>query len=81
MPVYTQTPDGFKVPGKIWKIRKALYGLRKSLQLWQQDLAIMLMKFGLLPVLEEECLYSNKYTIVLVYVNDIIIINLLTPAA
>jgi hypothetical protein len=80
-PVYTRTPDGFKVPGKIWKIRKALYGLRKSPRLWQRDLTATLMKFGLLPVPEEECLYSNEYMIVLVYVDDIIIVNLPTPAA
>jgi hypothetical protein len=80
-PVYTRTPDGFKVSGKIWKLRKALYSLKKSPWLWQQDLATILMRFGLLPVLEEECLYANEYIIVLVYVDDIIIINLPTPAA
>jgi hypothetical protein len=74
-------PDGFKVSGKIWKIRKVLYRLRKSRQLWQRDLKTTLIKFGLLPVPEEECLFSNKYMIVLVYINDIIIANLPTPAA
>jgi hypothetical protein len=81
MPIYTQMPDGFKVSGKIWKIRKALYRLRKSGQLWQRDLKTILMKFGLLPVPEEECLFLNKYMIILVYINNIIIINLPTPAA
>ena len=28
--VYTACPPGYCTPGKVWKLRKALYGLRKS---------------------------------------------------
>ncbi len=74
-PVYTKTPDGFRVKGKVWRVTKALYGLRKAPRLWQQDLATTLLNHGLLPVPEEECLYSNEFMIVLVYVDDFIIAN------
>ncbi|KAI9038950.1 uncharacterized protein KD926_010050 [Aspergillus affinis] len=79
--VYTRTPEGFHTKGKIWKLRKALYGLRKSLRLWQRALATTLLRFGLIPVPEEQCLFVNEYMIVLVYVDDILVINLPTPEA
>ncbi|KAI9037493.1 uncharacterized protein KD926_000288 [Aspergillus affinis] len=79
--VYTRTPEGFHTKGKIWKLRKALYGLRKSPRLWQRALATTLLRFGLIPVPEEQCLFVNEYMIVLVYVDDILVINLPTPEA
>ena len=46
-PTYTQMPEGFQSLGKCWKLRRALYGLRISPRLWQQEAASVLRKLGL----------------------------------
>jgi hypothetical protein len=38
----------------------------------------MIKVYGLRPVLDEEYLFSNKFMLVLIYVDNILIINLLT---
>ncbi|OQD78048.1 hypothetical protein PENANT_c094G02586, partial [Penicillium antarcticum] len=46
-------PEGFGTPSKCWKLRKALYGLRISPRLWQQEAAGVLTKLGLRQVPED----------------------------
>ena len=36
--VYMRQPPGYKAPGKVLRLRKALYGLRRSPILWQKEL-------------------------------------------
>ncbi|CBF74296.1 uncharacterized protein ANIA_04289 [Aspergillus nidulans FGSC A4] len=79
--IYARMPEGFKQPGKVWKVLKALYGLRKSPKLWQEELSAMLQEYGLEAVPEEECLFTSINLLVLFYVDDIIIINRPTPEA
>jgi hypothetical protein len=77
-PVYTRMPPGHGIPGKIWKLLRALYSLWKLPWLWQEDLSIIIKAHGLQPVLDKECLFTNKFMLVLIYVNNILIINLPT---
>lgn len=73
--VYTCMPEGFGATGKCWKLSRALYGLRRSPRLWQQEVTQILKKLGLQPVPEDPCLFVKDRIIILVYVDDIIIVN------
>jgi hypothetical protein len=50
--VYTYLPDGFKIPGKLLRLRRALYRLRRSPLLWLQELTSALLELGLEPIPE-----------------------------
>ncbi|KAJ6030953.1 uncharacterized protein N7446_007597 [Penicillium canescens] len=71
--VYTRMPEGFVTIGKCWKLQKALYGLRISPRLWQQEAARVLMKLGFRQVPEDPCVFIADSIIVFFYVDDILI--------
>jgi hypothetical protein len=71
--VYTQMPEGFGKPGSCWKLLRALYGLRISPRLWQQEAASVLQKLGLQQVPEDPCDFVGNGIIVFFYVDDILI--------
>lgn len=58
----------------VWRLRKALYGLRKSLCLWQREVIRVLEKLGFTYVLEDPCLFICDGIIIFFYVDDIIIV-------
>lgn len=70
--VYCELPDGFKLPGKIIRLLKALYGLRRSPRLWNKDLSATLEGMGLRPSKEDPCVFTNGWLIVFFFVDDII---------
>lgn len=72
-PVYTVMPQGFEKAGKVWKLEKALYGLRISPKLWQQEASAVLTKIGLTQVPEDPCVFVGHGIIVFFYVDDILI--------
>jgi hypothetical protein len=65
-------PPGFKKPGKVLLLRKALYRLRRSLLLWQQKLTDVFTNLGFKPVLQEPCVAISSGTVVFYYVNNIV---------
>ncbi|KAJ5748146.1 uncharacterized protein N7511_009842 [Penicillium nucicola] len=71
--VYTRSPEGFETPGKCWKLRKALYGLRISPRLWQYEASRVLSQLGLQQVPEDPCVFIGDGLIVFFYVDDILI--------
>jgi hypothetical protein len=71
--VYIELPDGFKKPGMAARLLRALYGLRRSPQLWQRLLSSTLTDLGLTCVPEEPCLFVNQWLIIFFYVDDIVI--------
>jgi hypothetical protein len=73
--VYVRFPDGFEQPGFCLQLQRALYGLRQSPLLWFTDLTATLIKLGLRPVPEAECLYVSNKLIVFFYVDDIAILS------
>ncbi|CCE34829.1 related to retrotransposon HobS hobase [Claviceps purpurea 20.1] len=75
LPVTCELPDGFKVDGECVELLRALYGLRDSPQLWFEELSSKLKKLGLIPSLEEPCLfYTEARDVFLIFfVDDIII--------
>lgn len=54
-------------------VLRALYGLKESPILWYNELRRQLIKLGLKPVDGFPCLYTSRWLILFVYVNDIVI--------
>ncbi|CAG8897453.1 unnamed protein product [Penicillium nalgiovense] len=73
--VYTRCPPGFEALGRCWMLHRALYGLRMSPRLWQQEATRVLVKLGLTPIPEDPCIFVKDGIIVFFYVDDIIIVN------
>jgi len=77
--IYISCPDGYKEAGRdiCLKLRKALYGLRKSPKLWFNEFSTALQKLGLTPVPDEPCLFIHptKLIIVFFYVDDILLMS------
>ena len=74
--VICDLPDGFKVPGKCVKLKRALYGLKDSPLLWYEELSRSLQDQKLIPSKEEPCLFFSKdrRIFILFYVDDILLI-------
>ena len=69
--VYIELPDGYKLPGKVGRLLRALYGLRRSPLLWQKLLSGALRELGLQAGQEEPCLFLIDYLIIFFFVDDI----------
>jgi len=70
--VYMKMPPGFTKQGKVLRLRKALYGLRRSPLLWQKNLTSSLRDLGFKEVPQEPCVMLNGSIIVFFYVDDIV---------
>jgi transposase InsO family protein len=70
--VYMKMPPGFTKPGKVLRLQKALYGLRRSPLLWQMNLTNSLRKLGFREVPQEPCVMLNGGIVVFFYVDDIV---------
>lgn len=70
--VFMRMPPGFQKYGTVLKLRKALYGLRRSPLLWQQDLTQTLRDLGFKTVPEEPCVMLRDGVIVFFFVDDLI---------
>ena len=75
--VYIIMPEGYKKGRKdmVLKLRKALYGLRKSPKLWFIEISATLRRLGLIPVPDEPCLFVHptKPILIFFYVDDILL--------
>ena len=69
--VYVELPDGYKLTGKVGRLLRALYGLRRSPLLWQKLLSGALTELGLQAGKEEPCLFLTDHLIVFFFVDDI----------
>jgi hypothetical protein len=76
--VYCELPEGFKHenPDICILLLRALYGLRPSPRLWQDNFSDTLSDLGLKQVPEEPCLYisTTSSVIVFFYVDDIVLL-------
>jgi hypothetical protein len=61
----------------LWKLKKALYGLRKAPALWHQCLAAMLGKIGLKQLVSDSSLYYGEISglVVFVHVDDLLAVG------
>ncbi|KAH7471650.1 hypothetical protein FOMA001_g13746 [Fusarium oxysporum f. sp. matthiolae] len=71
--VYMRMPGGYRKPGLILKLQKALYGLRQSPLLWQKELTTTLTNIGFKSVPHEPCCLSKGGILIFFYVDDLIV--------
>ncbi|GJV02994.1 retrovirus-related pol polyprotein from transposon TNT 1-94 [Tanacetum coccineum] len=77
--VYVSQPPGFvdpDFPNRVYKVKKALYGLHQALRAWYETLSTYLLKNGFRRGTIDKTLFINKINndirLVQVYVDDII---------
>ena len=71
--VYMRMPHGYRKPGTILQVNKALYGLRVSPLLWQKEFTSTLKALGFQTVPHEPCCLIKDGIFVFFYVDDIIL--------
>ena len=74
-PVYCHLPEGFTDSDHLWKLNRALYGLKTSPLLWYKELTKTLTELGLYEVKDAPCLWKNDKLLVFFYVDDIVVLS------
>lgn len=74
--VYMKQPTGFGVPGKVWLLLQALYGLKQSAFLWYDCFteALEALSFSALP--DDICVHVKHITplsYIIIYVDDALV--------
>jgi len=72
--VYCEFPDGYHVPGYCLFLDRALYGLKRSPVLWQEEFSRTLSELGLKAIPEEPCLWTDGKVILFFFVDDIVLL-------
>lgn len=72
--IYVRLPPGFERQGYAWKLRKALYGLRRSPLLWYRELIAFFEGLGFKRCFEDSCVVTNGRIIIFFYVDDLVIL-------
>ena len=70
--VFMRMPPGYGEQGKVLKLNRALYGLRRSPLLWQQKLTDEMKKLGFKEIPQEPCVVQKNGIIGFFYVDDIV---------
>lgn len=75
--VYLVKPEGMKNDGKVLKLRRSLYGLKKSPRYWNERFDKLMMQEGFIRSKCDYCLYYKKGMkfYVLLYVDDVLLIS------
>lgn len=78
--VYVTQPDSFFIKGsenKVYKLKKALYGLKRAPRAWNEKLNTILKELNFFKCSKEPSLYQKKeeehLLIVAVYVDDLLV--------
>jgi hypothetical protein len=75
--IYMRPPQGFEMPGKVYKLNKSLYGLKQAARAWNDKFNETLLEIGFQQNDTDKCLYvlseleSKCY--LLVHVDDILL--------
>ena len=74
--IYVNPPDGYKRPGKIWKLKKSLYGIKQAPKCWHKALVQAFKMYDFLPCEFDPCVFTNndQSIYVAVYVDDLLVI-------
>ncbi|KAE8548982.1 hypothetical protein EYB25_009365 [Talaromyces marneffei] len=71
--MYMKMPPGYRKRGLIYRINKAIYGLRRSPLLWQEELTGTLKDLGFKAVPHEPCCMLRSGIILFFYIDDIVL--------
>ena len=73
----TPPPEYYKGKDVLWKLKKAMYGLKNSPKLWQDHFASTMKELGYTRMKTDPNLYCNKTTghYVLAYVDDLLMVG------
>ena len=75
--IYVQPPAEwyYNSPTTLWRLKKAMYGLRTSPKLWQQHLGEVLRQQNLRQCKADRCLWTTPGLGVLIYVDDLLLLG------
>ena len=65
-----QMPTGYRIPGKVLRVNKVLYGLRRLLLLWQKNFTTTLQSLGFKVVSYEPCIIIKGGILVFFFVDN-----------
>ena len=71
--VFMKMPHGYRKPGRILRLNRALYGLRRSPILWHKAFYTSLVGIGFKPVPHERCCLTLDGILIFFYVDDIVV--------
>ena len=71
--IYVELPGGFGKPGKVCRLRKALYELKQFSRVWYNTLATFLRDQGFLAMDADLSVFANGKVIIVIYVDDLLI--------
>ena len=80
--VYMKWLEGFTIKGKnelVYKLKKSLYGLKKSPRMWYQNFNMYIQELGFMSSWANHCVYNQKvsdyFIYVVLYVNDMLLVE------
>jgi len=69
--VFMEQPPGFEHDdNKVYRLKKAIYGLKQAGRQWNIKFSSSLVEYGLKQCSEDDCIFFNKDIIVALYVDD-----------
>lgn len=78
--LFIEQPDGYAddKDGKVWKLNKAIYGIKQAPYEWNKEINNLLITIGFKRLKTDPCLYtkiskSGKVIVLFVFVDDIVI--------
>lgn len=70
--IFVEMPKGYEIEGKVYKLKKSIYGLHQGPINFYNHLKEGLEERGFVQSKFEPCLFSNGKAICLVYVDDVL---------
>jgi len=71
--IFMEMPLGYRLDGKVWKLKKTLYGLKQAPRAWHKKLTEELQKLGFLCSSADPGLFIGHDALLVVYVDDSLI--------
>ena len=57
--VYIMPPPGLAVKGRVWRLNKAVYGLKQAANVWYKKWVTVMLGVGLKPSQSDPCLFLS----------------------
>ena len=71
--IWMRQPPGYDDgSGKVWKLKKSLYGLKQASRAWNTKLVQVLVDLGFLPLISDPCFFIQGENMIIIHVDDIL---------